>query len=97
MSKILHIYPRNKRDNKQINIMKRGWGGWVKKFLHQPNHLVTPSLDQKTMALKLNAGDEPMVATLSNQNKPTEHSNGHKTALHKINHGSQEGPIYWCG
>ena len=66
----------------------------LKKFLHQPNLLVTPSLDKKAMALKLNAGDEPVVATLSNQNKATEHSNGHKTALHIINHGRQEGPIY---
>ena len=32
-----------------MNILKRGWGGWVKKFLHKPNHLVTPSLDKKAM------------------------------------------------
>ena len=34
--------------NKQMNIMKRGWGGWVKIFLHKPNLLVTPSLDKKS-------------------------------------------------
>ena len=52
MSKILHIYPRNKSGNKQMNIMKKGGGGWVKKFLHKPNHLVTPSLDIKAMTPK---------------------------------------------
>ena len=68
----------------------------MKKFLHKPNYLVTPSLDKKAMAgpRKMKAGHRPLVATLSNQNKATEHSDGHKTALHITNHGSQKRPIY---
>ena len=67
----------------------------MKKFLHKLNHRVTPLLDKKARTPgKLNARDKPVVATLSNQNKATEHSDGHKTALHIRNHGSQKGPIY---